>query len=138
MTSTLAEVMVLKTDTKNRVRTPRERRETLLDEFERSGLSGARFAALIGIKYQTFANWRQKRRRDRRGAGEMSEPCVVRGEANGSAVRWLEAVAAPKRPGQPGSLRVHLPGGAHVEIADRSQAMLAAELLRVLAISSAL
>ena len=35
---------ILKTDTKDRVRTPRERQESLLDEFERSGLSGAKFA----------------------------------------------------------------------------------------------
>ena len=30
---------ILKTDTRNRVVTPPERRESLLDEFERSGLS---------------------------------------------------------------------------------------------------
>lgn len=38
-----------------RVRTPPARKEALLDEFERSGLSGARFAALAGIKCPTFA-----------------------------------------------------------------------------------
>lgn len=46
-----------------RVRTPAHRGETLLDEFEKSGLSGAKFAALSGIKYQTFAKWVQQRRR---------------------------------------------------------------------------
>ncbi len=56
---------VLKTDAKGRVQTPSERREKLLDEFERSGLSGAKFAALVGIKYQTFAAWAAQRRKQR-------------------------------------------------------------------------
>ena len=49
--------VVLKTDGLGRVKTPVARRESLLDEFERTGLSGAKFAALAGIKYQTFAAW---------------------------------------------------------------------------------
>ena len=39
------------------------RAEALLDEFERSGLSGPKFAALVGIKYQTFAAWSARRRK---------------------------------------------------------------------------
>jgi hypothetical protein len=34
---------ILKTDARGRVATPVARREELLDEFERSGLSGAEF-----------------------------------------------------------------------------------------------
>ena len=56
-------VVVFKQDGLGRVRMPAARREQLLDEFERSGLSGKKFAALAGIKYQTFATWAQKRRR---------------------------------------------------------------------------
>lgn len=41
------------------------RREALLDEFERSGSSAMRFARLAGLKYSTFANWVQARRRKR-------------------------------------------------------------------------
>ena len=139
MTTMLGEVAVLKTDTKQRVRTPPERRQALLDEFERSGLSGARFAAVTGIKYATFANWVQKRRREQScdGAG-LTVGGQFPGEATGSSVRWLEAMVGPKPMLTAGTLRVHLPGGAHLEITDRSQAMLAAELLRVLAISGAL
>ena len=48
-----------------RVQTQRARREELLDEFERSGASGQAFAAMVGVKYQTFASWIQKRRRAR-------------------------------------------------------------------------
>jgi DNA-binding transcriptional regulator YiaG len=56
---------VLKTDVLGRVKTPKEGREVLLDEFEKSGLTGQKFAAVVGIKYQTFATWAQKRRRQR-------------------------------------------------------------------------
>jgi hypothetical protein len=40
---------VLKTDELGRVRTPTARQESLTQEFERSGLSSAKVAALIGI-----------------------------------------------------------------------------------------
>jgi hypothetical protein len=32
----------------------------LVREFERSGLSGPRFAELAGLKYPTFATWRRR------------------------------------------------------------------------------
>jgi len=86
MTSTPPNGVVLKTDTRGRVVTPAARRESLLDEFERGGLSGAKFAQLTGLKYSTFACWLQ-RRRQARGAAPVAgkkDPAV--------AVRWLEAV----------------------------------------------
>ena len=46
-----SEGTVIKTDEVGRVRTPVARRESLLGEFARSGLSGPKFAALAGIKY---------------------------------------------------------------------------------------
>jgi hypothetical protein len=48
---------ILKTDVLGRVKTPVVRREQLLDEFERSSLTGQKFAAVVGIKYQAFATW---------------------------------------------------------------------------------
>ena len=65
MTLTIAPVdgQILKRDTAGRVRTPRERREALLMEFDRSGMSGQKFAAWAGMKYTTFANWLQRRRK---------------------------------------------------------------------------
>jgi hypothetical protein len=101
------------------VKTPKARREQLLDEFERSGLPGLKFAELAGIKYQTFATGVQKRRCQRGdyAAGKVS--------AAQKSVQWLEAVMAPP----PGSvvtagalfLVVHLPGGVREEMshADR-------------------
>jgi hypothetical protein len=94
--------LILKTDSKGRVRTPPQRRESLLEEFERSGLSGKKFAELAGIKYQTFATWLQKRRRQ----GQPSRPPA-------DPVRWLEALVDQASSGgrNPTGLVVELPGG---------------------------
>jgi len=61
MTKPETDAEVLRIDRKGRVRFSRERREQLLDEFEKSGLSGAQFARTVGVKYPTFAFWRQQR-----------------------------------------------------------------------------
>ena len=104
---------------------PAERREHLLDEFERSGLTGAKFAALMGIKYPTFADWVQRRRRER----EMTAPGTVK---PADSVRWLEAVVEQAQ-GSAGVAVLHLPGGARLEIHDVKQVAVAAALLRALA-----
>ena len=41
---------------------PADQREKLLEEFERSGISGPQFSAVAGVKYQTLAGWARKRR----------------------------------------------------------------------------
>src|SRR5258706_8853416 len=68
---------VLKADARGRVLTAPERREQLLDEFERNGLSSAKFAALTGLKYPTFAAWVQRRRHHRgaKGQNQRSRRC---------------------------------------------------------------
>jgi len=117
---------ILKTDGRGRVQTPKARRESLLDEFERSGLSGAKFAALAGIKYQTFAGW-AFRRRKQTGSKAPVKPT--------EQMRWLEAVveqAQTPNAANAASLMLHLPGGARIELADPKQAPLAAALLRSL------
>jgi hypothetical protein len=53
--------VILKTDERGRVQTPVDRRENLLDEFERSGLSAAKFAALAGVKGDVFFRWETSR-----------------------------------------------------------------------------
>ncbi len=130
MNTTLAEQTILKTDVLGRVKTPAVRREQLLDEFERSGLPGLKFAELVGIKYQTFATWIQKRRRQR---GDYPAAKI---QAAKKRVRWLEAVVAAT----PGAmvkaggslLTLHLSGGARLEIGDAQQIEMAAALLRAL------
>jgi hypothetical protein len=132
MTSTNAvgEAVVLKSDAVGRVKRSRAQREQLLDEFERSGLSGTKFAALAGIKYQTFAFWAQRRRQQRAADGAAKVPA-----ASADKVRWLEAVVEqaqnPNRT-RTTALVLQLPGGARLEIADVQQAVLAAAFVRAL------
>ncbi len=123
--------VVLKQDVLGRVKTPKARREQLLDEFERSGVSGQKFAELAGIKYQTLATWVQKRRHQRGlpAAAKVLTPTADK-------VRWLEAVveqaqgSAAKADGA--FLVLHLPGGVRVEIGEAKQVELAAALVRAL------
>jgi len=129
MTSTQTSGPILKTDSLARVRTPPERKRELLEEFERSGLSGWKFASLVGIKYQTFAAWVAKRKRE----GQVATPAQA--EAVGSKVRWLEAVIDQARAADgksPAALTLQFAGGARVEVADLKQIPLAAALLRAL------
>ena len=132
MTSMTLPDEVLKTDVLGRVRVKKARRNALLDEFERGGTSAQAFAKAVGIKYQTFASWVQKRRRARKQypAAVKALPSTT---ATMGALRLLEAVAEPAMTKGTESLIVHLPGGAQVEVRDARQAMLAAELLQALA-----
>jgi len=119
---------LLKTDVLGRVRTPVERREMLLDEFEKSGLSGKKFAAMTGVSYQTFASWIQKRRRGRGDYEKMREGKSVRRRKK---MQWVEAViGGDSKPGK--ALSLELPGGIRLEIADEQQAILAGKLIREL------
>lgn len=114
--------LVLKADARGRVRMPAEKREKLLDEFERSGLSGTKFAALSGVNYQTFASWVIRRKREQR---TRKAPASAPGQ-----VRWLEAMVQEATGSVP--VKVHLPGGAWMEIAQSEQAPIAAALVRAL------
>jgi len=118
----------LKQDAVGRVWTPPERREAILDEFEKSGLPAAQFAAHVGVKYQTFATWVQKRRKARGGGSAMNarEPVVPRLRG------WVEATVESATEEATRTLVVHLPGGARLEVRDAAQAVLAAHLLRAL------
>src|SRR5580700_10592682 len=102
---------ILSQDARGRVLVSRERREWLLEEYDRSGMSGVKFARYVGIKYSTLAYWLQRRRRHRerekfkqKAAYEM-EP----GRNNGA---WIEAVvdngSAPRV--STGALRIYFAG----------------------------
>jgi len=132
MTTTTGEQngQILKQDHLGRVLTPRERREMLLDEFVASGMSGAAFAARVGVKYPTFATWVQKRRRRRTKLGdarkhESSRPA--------GSCRWVEVVAGNPTTQLATPLVVLLPGGARVELRDAAGVALAVELIGRLA-----
>jgi hypothetical protein len=138
---------LLKVDALGRVRVSPERRDALLDAFESCGVSAMEFAAHVGVKYQTFATWRQKRNRQQQSGGASVVSLPISRALPGTGMQWLEAVLenpvaearsesmAPDMDlGAPVPvLNVMLPGGARVEIADGGQAQLAAELIRALA-----
>lgn len=131
---------ILKRDALGRVGTKREQREAMLDEFERSGLKGAQFARVAGIKYPTFANWVQQRRHARGDYGRKVTECS---ERKPDGLRLVEAVlAAPVTametapcasvPTVTKALEVLLPCGAKLLIATAHQAAIAAQLIQAL------
>ncbi len=133
MTSMTLPDEVLKTDVLGRVRVKKARRNALLDEFERGGTSAQAFAKMVGIKYQTFASWVQKRRRARKQHPPAAKALP---SAPAGTLRLVEATierdAAPAAVNEGAGLCVHLPGGARIEVRDTRQAALAAALLQAL------
>jgi len=125
MTSTTSANEVFKTDERGRVRVPPERREEILNEFERSGLSGMKFARLSGVKYATLANWVQKRRKARAESGTVATP-----PEGARPLRLFEAFL----PGAgAAALVIELPGGGRLLLESPGQLAMAAELLGLLA-----
>jgi transposase-like protein len=129
MTSILSEPEVFKVDRRGRVHVSAERREALLDEWERSGTSLPEFARLVGVKYATLAGWRAKRQRQRMAA----PPPAVRRELAAPAVQLFEAlVEAPSSASGGGALVVELPGGGRARVSAPEQVPWTAQLLRLL------
>jgi hypothetical protein len=56
---------ILGQDARDRVLVSPERRESLLEEYDRSGMCGVKFTQYVGIKYSTLAHCLQSRRRHR-------------------------------------------------------------------------
>ena len=144
MTSTNVRAEIFKQDRRGRVRVPAERRETLLDEFERSGASGAKFAQLTGIKYATFAGWVVKRRKERGRAVKPApgSPAGVEDSVVGAGpVRLFEALMEGDR-GQERELvgargvLIELPGGSRMRVESPVHLQMAAELVALVAQSA--
>lgn len=109
-------------DRRGRVSWPAQRREQLLDEYERSGLSQAAFARQAGVKYPTFAHWVQERRRE--AAGQPGPTTDV-------APRFAElGVPGPVLPAA-GTLSVSMPDGLVVSGTDPQALAGLVQLLRV-------
>jgi transposase-like protein len=113
---------ILKVDEVGRVRTPSEKREAMLAEYERSGMTGAQFARFVGVRYSTLMYWLQKRRKE---AGQGGE----RATAGQDHPRWLEA-RVEGEVGTSENVVVELGGGIHMLVGNRRQAALAGEVLR--------
>lgn len=119
--------IILKSDARGRVRTPPERREALVAEFERSGLPATKFSALVGVRYQTFATWVQRRR-------QLQQRSSSGRKRQGKAVRFVQAVVEASEPAADPVLRLVLGGGAaHLELSEVAQVPLAVQLIQGLA-----
>src|SRR5689334_17923530 len=121
LTSCPAEGVLVTTDSKGRLRVSKEQRKAVLAQFEQSGMSAAKFAAVAGIKYSTFAGWLQRYRR-------------VKRRVSSKGVRFIEAIIGP-HPNKAGSktgLMVHLPGAVRVELFSVAEVPLAAALIEAL------
>ena len=121
MNENLPETEILKADVRGRVRMSRQRREAILDEFEKSGMAGVPFAKMLGIKYQTFAGWVCKRRKVRGETGSLVESGQSR------PLRFMEAVVA--EPSGKAMLMIELRGGARVHLDNPAQLDLVCQLL---------
>jgi hypothetical protein len=111
---------ILKTDAKGRIRLRREKRQELLAEFERSGMSGAEFAKWCGVKYTTFCGWRQSLRREKESVPEAGRP-----------MKWVEAVVDHgSKAAVSAGIVMHI-GTIRVDVGD---AKTAAELLQQLGV----
>lgn len=127
MTSLEGGSEILKTDKRGRVHVTPQRRQELLSEFDRSGLSGPKFAALTGVNYQTFAGWLHRRRK------QQGIPSAVVPHVKAPTVQWFETVIDKTQAAlgaQDTGLLVRLPSGAVIELTHASHAPIAGALLR--------
>jgi hypothetical protein len=112
---------LVKCDRRGRLRYAPGQRQALLEAYTASGLSGPKFAALHGVKYQTLAFWLQKRKREG-GFAALPSPAGLA----------LVEIEAPSRLPGDGGLLLDLPGGITLRVADQISVPLAAALIRAL------
>ena len=120
LTSSPAEGVLVQTDSKGRLRISKEQRKAVLARFEQSGMSAAKFAAVAGVKYSTFAGWVQRYRR-------------ARPKAALRRLHLLEAVVDPNHVRESASenvLQVHLPGQVRIEVSSLAQVPMVTALIR--------
>lgn len=117
-----AERVLVKTDSRGRMRVSKEQRQAVLSQYEQSGMSAAKFARVAGLKYSTLAGWLQRYRRSR-PKGRRRQ------------VRMLEAVVegAVSNQASPGKgVCLYLPCGLRLELSSMADVPLAAALVQAL------
>jgi transposase-like protein len=115
---------ILKVDEAGRVQTPPEKREALLAEYDRSGMTGAQFARFSGVRYATLMYWLQRRRKEAGRGQQVTTP-------GPDHPRWLEARVEGEVP-KSENLVLEMGGGIRMLVGNRTQAALAGELLRAM------
>jgi transposase-like protein len=123
MTVMEPEAEILKVDEAGRVQTPPEKREAMLAEYDRSGMTGAQFARFVGVRYSTLMYWLQKRRK----SGHREEMATPRRDHPG----WLEARVEGEVV-KSENMVVEVGGGVRILVSNRTQAALAGEVLRAM------
>lgn len=91
MTSTasfLSAGEILNQDSLGRARRPLAKWQEILAAFDGSGMSAARFAAMVGMNYSTFCSWLQERNQ------KQGKDAALTGEAPKPQVKWIEAEIA--------------------------------------------
>ncbi len=125
---------------------PKERREALLAEYHRSGMSGLAFARWAGIKYPTLATWLQVERRKKEAMRTMGREMSAHAQAQprgvpeskSGSVQWVEAIEQPElkatepAPSDPSSraMVVQGPRGVRLELSEERHVLWAVKLLR--------
>ncbi|HEY5812117.1 MAG TPA: hypothetical protein VIT23_05650, partial [Terrimicrobiaceae bacterium] len=115
---------ILKVDEVGRVRTPPEKREAMVAEYDRSGMTGAQFARFVGVRYSTLMYWLQRRRKETGQGEQVATP-------RQDHPRWLEARVEGEVP-KSENIMVEMGGGVRMLIGNRTQAALAGEVLRAM------
>ena len=118
---------ILKVDEAGRVQMPPGKREAMLAEYDRSGMTGAQFARFVGVRYSTLMYWLQKRRKEA-GRGQPETTC------GRDHPRWLEARVEAEVP-KSENVVVEMGGGIRMLVGNRTQAALAGEVLRAMGLS---
>jgi transposase-like protein len=113
---------ILKVDEAGRVQMPPGKREAMLAEYDRSGMTGAQFARFVGVRYSTLMYWLQKRRKEAGPSEQTARPAHP---------RWLEAHEEGEVP-KCENLVVEVGGGVRILVGSRTQAALAGEVLRAM------
>jgi transposase-like protein len=113
---------ILKVDEAGRVQMPPGKREAMLSEYDRSGMTGAQFARFVGVRYSTLMYWLQKRRKEAGPSEQTARP---------DHPRWLEARVEGEVP-KCENLVVEMGSGVRMLVGSRTQAALAGEVLRAM------
>ena len=112
-------VEILKSDSKDRVHRRPEEIDAIMDEFERSAMSGAQFARHYGLKYATFASWRTKRREKGNSSGSVDK----------QKFSFLE-VSSHEQTAD--ALSIEIADSIRFEVHTKGQAVVAAQIIREL------
>jgi len=79
---------MLKRDNLGRVLAPLAKMQEILVAFNGSGMSAARFAAMVGINYSTICSWVQERNK------KQGKDSLLTEAAAKTHVQWIEAEMA--------------------------------------------